>query len=351
MRRGPGNRLPQRAASRERVTIHDVASEAGVSVATVSRTLSGSRPVSPQAARAVLAATVKLDYRANYLARALRSQATLTVGMVVPQIANPFFPGLVQSVERSLHAHGRALFLCDSEDDPDREANRIDALLNRQVDGLVIIPCDFEGSADAVKEASHRVPVVQLDRHTVRSGVDCVSVDNASGINSMLMHLEGTRKRLAFVGADTVMSTARERLDAYIAGSGRLDPSNPGRVMLGDFSLDWGREAASSLHTDGQLPDAVVCANDLIAMGVAQRLRSLGVRIPEDVAVSGFDDIGFAEVCEPSLTSVRQPVAELGAESVRLLLARLSGLRGSQQHVRFTPQLIVRSSTRAASHD
>lgn len=331
------------------ITMRDVAEAAGVSVATVSRVLSGNRPVRPEIATSVREASERLGYRTHYVARALRRQSTQTVGMVVPYIANPFFPGVVQAVERSLHAGGHALFLCDSQDDPEIEADRVRALVDRRVDGLLVIPCDAEASAEAVREAARRVPLVQLDRCVEGVEGDHVGVDDAAGIAVVLDHLWACgRRRLVFVGAHESISTAGERLAAYRRGAVRFHPDSQQDVLLDDFSIEWGRRAAQRLSARRQLPEAIVCANDLIALGVVQRLRAARLEVPRDVAVTGFDDIGFAALGDPPLTTVRQPVEAIGEESVRLLLGRLAGEEAAPQRVRLAPELVVRASTVAA---
>jgi LacI family transcriptional regulator len=329
------------------VTLRDVARVSGCSVATVSRVLAGTRPVGAETARRVRAAAESLGYRPNQVARALRSRSTGTIGLVLPQIMNPFFPSLVREVEHALHAGGRGLLLADCDDDPATEADRITALLDRQVDALLVIPVDEKRSRDAVALAAARVPLVLLDRACGPGIADSVAVDNAAGMALVLDHLAGTgRRRFCFLGAAGTASTAVERRIAYETGVAALDPSAPGRVELGDFSVEWGRAAVDRIRP--ARPDAVICANDLIAVGAVQRLRQLGVDVPGEVAVTGFDDIPMASLAEPALTTVRQPAAEVAAEALRLLDQRLAG-RGAEAHrsVRLAPELVVRASSSA----
>src|SRR5918998_348563 len=191
------------------VTIREVAEEAGVSIATASRALSGSRQVTPTTRRAVLAASERLGYRANTVARSLRMGSTATVGMVVPVISNPYFPLLVEAVERELSAGGRELLLCDSQDDVAIEAARVGALLDRRVDGLLFIPCDRRLSAATLSRARARVPVVQLDRSVDGEDADFVGVDNEVGIRDVVEHLAASgRRTFALVSSEEVDSTA-----------------------------------------------------------------------------------------------------------------------------------------------
>ncbi|MEV0375177.1 LacI family DNA-binding transcriptional regulator [Streptomyces sp. NPDC050636] len=331
------------------VTLRDVARASGCSVATVSRVLAGTRPVGAETARTVREAAERLGYRPNQVARALRSRSTGTVGLVLPQITNPFFPALVRELEHALHAEGRAVLLADCDDDPVTEAARIGAFLERQVDALLVIPVDERRSRDAVASAAARVPLVLLDRGCGPGVADSVAVDNAAGMALVLEHLAATgRRRPCFVGAAGTASAAVERRTAYEAGAGALGPEAAGRVELGDFSVEWGRAAVDRIWPSGPAGrlDALVCANDLIAVGALQRLRQLGADVPGEVVVTGFDDIPLAGLADPALTTVRQPAAELAAEAAWLLARQPAGGGvGSRRTVRLAPELVVRASS------
>ncbi|WP_078901237.1 LacI family DNA-binding transcriptional regulator [Actinacidiphila yeochonensis] len=301
------------------VTLRDVASLSGCSVSTVSRVLAGTRPVGEEIAVRVRAAAETLGYVPNQVARSLRSRSTGTVGLVLPQITNPFYPSLVRELTHVLHWYGRAALLADSDDDPEVEAGRIADLLGRRVDALLVVPVDERLSRPAVAEAAGRVPLVLLDRGCGPGVADLVAVDNAAGIVQILDHLAATgRRRPCFVGAAGTDSAAAERRAAFDAGAAAFLPEGErALVELGDFSVAWGRAAVDRLWPSR--PDAVVCANDLIAIGALQRLRELGVDVPGDVAVTGFDDVPMASLTAPALTTVRQPVHELASEAAALL--------------------------------
>ncbi|MDC7335731.1 LacI family DNA-binding transcriptional regulator [Streptomyces lydicus] len=326
------------------VTLKDVALASGCSIATVSRVLAGTRPVGAETARTVRAAAEALGYRPNHVARALRSRSTGTVGLVLPQITNPFFPSLVRELEHALHAADRAVLLADCDDDPVTEAARINALLARRVDALLLIPVDERRSREAVATAAARVPLVLLDRGCGPGVADSVAVDNVAGMALVLDHLAATgRRRPCFIGAAGTASAAAERRAAYEA---EPPPSTrrPRPRRSGDFSVEWGRAAVDRLWPSR--PDAVVCANDLIAAGALQRLRQLGADVPGEVAVTGFDDIPLAGLADPALTTVRQPLAELAAEAARLLArSPAAGPPAARRAVRLAPELVVRASS------
>jgi LacI family transcriptional regulator len=186
-----------------------------------------------------------------------------------------------------------------------------------------------------------------MDRFVERVEIDFVGVDNEDGIRSTVEYLRRTGCRtFAFIGSRTVDSSAGERLAAYRRAVTKIDPDGAQRVVLGDYTLDSGAEAAQRLLADGALPDAIVCAADIIALGVIATLRTAGVSVPGEVSVTGFDDIGFAAVSAPPLTTLRQPADEIGAEAVQLLGDRQNGSTDGVQKRRVRPELIVRASTR-----
>jgi LacI family transcriptional regulator len=336
---GPGDGI------RRATTLRDVALRAGVHPSTASRALSGSRAVRPELVRAVRQAARDLDYQVNHIGRALRRQASGTIGVVVPDIDNPFFPAMVQAIDRALHRQDCGLFLCDANNDPEVETDRLRVLLQRQVDGVIISPVHRQRSAKAIQQAAREVAVVQVDR-SVDAPTDIVAVDQAQAINLLIDHVTALgRERIGFITSDDSVSTAAERLTAYRARMAG-DRGAFARVYVGDLSLQWGGEVARTIVAARKpLPDALICANDLIALGAMQQLRRAGVRIPDDVAVTGIDDTPFGRVSEPELTTIRQPVDQIGDEAVAMLLRRRQDPGRAPRRLTLSPELIVRRST------
>jgi LacI family transcriptional regulator len=320
----------------------DVANAAGVSMATVSRVLSGTRPVKPEVAALVEQAARRLGYETNVVARSLRTKTTDTVGMVVPRISNPYFPALVEAVERELQSENRQLLLCDSQGSVEIEAARIGAILARRVDGLLIIGCEREGSAPMLRRAGSAVPLVQIDRLCDGCPGDYVGTDDALGIRMIVEHLRSVgAQTFAFVSAKPVTSSAQSRLDSFRA----TVPGTPSSdIFLGDFSYEWGQHAGALIGSR-TTPDAIVCGADLIALGLLNSLSAVGVRTPDDVLVTGYDDISFASLSNPGLSTVRQPVEAIGIESVRMLHQRLTNPNSTEQSRTLKPSLVVRRSS------
>jgi len=328
-----------------RVTIRDVAERAGVSTATVSRALSGARPVSPSVHEQVTRAADDLGYSLNGIASALRRSRTDTVGMVVPSIANPFFTALVEGVEHALQQAGRQLFLCSSRSDPDLEAQRLRSLVARQVDGIVISPVHGVRSLEAVAWAADQLPLVQVDRYVAGVDSDWVGVDDDIALRLVVDHLADRGVRTAaFVSSTLTNSSTELRVAGFREHTARRGIA-VGQVLLGDYSIGWGREAMQRLLATGPLPDAVACADDLIALGVLQVCAEAGVAVPADLLVTGFDDIPYAALSDPPLTTVRQPQDDIADEAVRLLSAALGPDRAAPARSALAPSLVVRAST------
>ncbi|MBF4582814.1 LacI family DNA-binding transcriptional regulator [Curtobacterium sp. VKM Ac-2865] len=329
------------------VTLADVALRAGVSITTASRVLARSRTVSPGAQAAVERAATELGYAGNGVARALRRQRTDAVGMVVPSIRNPFFTALVDAVERTLQTTGRVLYLCDARDDVEVEARHLRSLVARGVDGIVVSPCADDRSTAAVVEAAAHVPLVQLDRHVPEPVADWVGLDDRVAMDLVVGRLAERGVRSAgFVTASIANSSTRERAAGFADACARFGiRTDPRWTVPAAFTIADGVDAGArfvELGTDR--PAAVVCADDLLAIGVTHALVAGGLRIPEDVAVTGLDDLEFARYVTPPLTTVRQPTTRMAEEVLRLLDRAPSTDRTPGVRIALPPALVVRAS-------
>lgn len=299
-------------------TMADVARLAGVSVATVSRTLSGTRAVDPAMQQRVTTAAAQLGYQVNLVGRALRQTRTSTVGLVVPDLDNPYFSALAQQLSRAFSDSGTDLLVFSADGSLATEARGIRSFLGRQVDALVLIPVHEQRSEASVETAASSVHTIQLDRRVPGTAASYVGVSNRDGMRLVHDHVVAAvdlaTHPVVYVGASPDSSSAHERLDGARRWFSAEVPT-----LLGDFSAAWGRQAAARLLADGWTGATIVTAADVIALGVLAHLLHEGRSVPGDFRVIGFDGIGAAALAHPSLTTVRQPVEQM-ARSIRALI-------------------------------
>jgi LacI family transcriptional regulator len=333
---GWGNRMPNRTP--HRVTIRDVASDAGLSISTVSRVLSGARAVAPDIAGRVRESADRLGYRVDSIGRSLRTQRTNTIGLVVPDITNPFFPALVQAIEHAARDRGFGVLIADADNDPDVERSAVRTLVDRRVDAILISPTHLTASLPGLAEAARVVRTIQIDR-VIDETLPFVRVDQVGPVASIVQHLRTTgRRHIAFIGQQMTITTSLERERAFRQLVAASFPAEPPRVLPGRMSAESGQTAAHEILASWPETDAIVCANDLIAVGVLQELDSRGAR--SAIAVSGFDDTMVADALD--LTSVRQPVEAL-ADAAVAAVADMSGVMSIQ--LALASEVIFRGST------
>lgn len=333
--------MPRRAA----VRLREVAAEAGVSLSTASRALSGVGASSATTA-AVAAASKRLGYRPDPVARAMRTRSTSLAGILVPTISDPFFAELVEALEGALHRYKLDAILGDSGGSVEEEDRRLKTLVDRKVDGLIVVPAHHRASTAALRHAARSVPVVQVDRHIDDAAGDYVGLDNAAGIRAALEHLaeQGCRDFI-FVSDNGATSTGQARLQAFRTAVRHFSDLRARQPLLGTYTVRFGQDAVERLMRQQALPDAIVCGADIVALGVVRALHQHKVQIPGEVKVTGFDGTLFTELCDPPLTTLRQPVGTIAAEAARLLAARLGGDTSPAQRSEFAPVLVVRRSS------
>jgi LacI family transcriptional regulator len=326
-------------------SIYDVAREARVSVFTVSAVINRKGRVSGTLARRVDAAIRKLNYRPNLLARSLAKQRTHTIGVIVTDIANPFFPAIVRAAEDAAQTSGYTVLLCNSDDKQEKEARYLELLLSRRVDGIILNKTP--GKLSPVQQqmlADPRVPVILLMRTCPGLRVDVVQTDDKQGAVEAVSHLARLgRKTIALVGGPVDVSNARARKQGYRQA---LEQANleyrPELSFDGDYRIDSGYRAGLALLP--RRPDAVLVTNYLMTVGFMKAADELGMQCPQDFALVSFDDYPWLGCFRPRLTTIELPKYELGATAVRLLLERMDGKRTRAKTVILQPQLRVRES-------
>jgi len=327
-------------------TIRDVAARAGVSVATVSRVVNRSpHRVSPATQRRVLAAVQALGYESNIIARGLKKRTTRTVALIVPDISNPFFPAIARGIEDVACTRGYAVLLCNTYEDLERERAYLDLLAKRMVDGLIFATV---GSNTRHLRALRRErrPVVLVARDVAGVHIDTVLVDNFRGEYQATTHLIALGHRcIAHITGPRSLHVAAERRRGYLQALEAAGiPRAEAVVVEGDFAAEGGRQAVRGLLERGVRFTAIVAANDLMAIGAMEALRQAGRRIPQDVAVVGFDDITFASLVTPALTTVAQPKYRMGQLAMERLLELMGGTDQLGRQTVLIPQLVIRES-------
>jgi LacI family transcriptional regulator len=328
-------------------TVKEVARIAGVSVATVSRVINDSGYVKPDLKVRVLQAMKALHYKPSALARSLRTKRTHNVGVLIPQIDHPFFGTLAFNIEKGLFERGYHCFTCSAEEKPEKEAAYIDALLSQKVDGCLVVP--IGASPTAIQRLlGSGVPVVLVDRDVPDVPVDRVLSDNHGGACQVVRYVLGLGHRhMRIIGTSETSASMRARLrgvrEACLNSGVPCEPVCYLQDSLDQFRA--GYEAARQLLADNPRPTAIVALTDVIAIGVIHAAAELGLQIPRDLSVTGFDNITLASYVMPTLTTVMQDLQGLGREAVDLLVSRLENPDKSPVTRTLSTQLIVRQST------
>jgi LacI family transcriptional regulator len=340
------------AVQKSPVSVKDVAALAGVSVGTVSNVVNSSAVVSEATRQRVEDAIVKLGWVRNESARQLRAGRSRSIGMVVMEIANPFFTDIVGGVEDYVQERGYAVQLGNSAQQVSRELRQLELFEEQRVRGVLLAPIREIGDRIA-RLRRQGIPVVLVDRAAGVADVCSVSVDDVEGGRLAVAHLvELGHQRIAFVGGPKRLQQVRDRSLGARLGASAMGPD--GHLMtLSTPRMDTksGVSAAAeiALMTATERPTAVFAANDLLAIGLLQGFVTQGMRVPEDVAIIGYDDIAFAAAAAVPLSSIRQPREILGRRAAELLFEEVEALEGDvphqHQHVQFVPELIVRRST------
>jgi LacI family transcriptional regulator len=335
-----------------RATIAEVAKKAGVSKATVSRVLSGNYAyLRPETRQRVEATIEALAYRPSSIARSLTSKRTQTAGVMIADMGNPFYPDVLRGIEDAALKEGYNVFLCNTNYDLTRGMDYVHSLVDKRVDGVLIMTSAFSPAWLEELDANH-VPVVILDWEVQARGsnVSSIGVDFRRGIQAAVEHLINLgHRRFAHVSGPALLPTSSYRSDAFLQALGGFGiAADEVAIVEGNLRIDGGRRALSHLLALPHPPTAVLAANDLTAIGLLQEAHARGVRVPHDLSVVGIDDIWLAAQTDPPLTTVALPRYEIGALAMRLLFDLLNQpgdhyIEGVTTRVRTT--LVVREST------
>jgi len=329
-------------------TIKDVAARAGISYATVSRALNGKYGVSRKTRDRVEALAREMGYRPNAIAQGLVNRATMTIGLIIPDITSPFYPRLSLGIEDTMLKSGYNVFLCNTNWNPDREKDYLDNLIQKQVDGLIISSI-ARHAVDIESLIPEDMPLVYVSSYPEGTDRSYVLIDNIRGADMAVTHLIARkRKKIAFIGSDQELHSLEDRLSGYRMALERagLRPEES-MVVLDKFRERSGYEMIRNLLEGGVTPDGVFAENDLLAMGVVQGIQDAGLKVPEDISVIGFDDIPIASHPDIQLSTIHQPKYRIGTYAGEILLRQLGQNTAEQKVERMSlePELLVRGTS------
>lgn len=326
-------------------SIYDVARESRVSVFTVSAVVNNKAHVGKKLRVRVEAAIRKLNYRPNLLARSLAKQKTHTIGMIVPDIANPFFPMVVRGAEDAAQKRGYNLLLCNSDDTQAKEESALELLLAKRVDGILLTKaiCDLNPSLFQMIQEM-KVPIVLVMRTYPKLSKDAVITDDYQGAYEAVSHLARSgRKRIGLIGGPLKVSNGKARWEGFRDALKENGLGYDGALVVeGDYRVESGYRGGNLLLS--HRPDGIYVANYLMTVGFLKAAEEMGMRCPEDFGLVSFDDYPWLGIFQPKLTTVELPKYQLGMEAAELLLERIAGNNGPNVLRKLLPELRVRES-------
>ena len=331
------------------ITIEYIARLANVSKATVSRVINNKAEGVGKETRARVQAFIdQYDYRPNLLARGVATSQTKTIGLVIPDITNPFFPAVVKSIEEYANVHGYSVILCDTNASPEREKKSVSTLIASRVDGVILATTLDEKAEWSWDFGKYNIPCVLIDRRLNDEDYNAsVFVDNDYASYIATEHLiRHGQSKIAFLTGPKNLSTTSERLEGHRSALKHYNiPYSEALISEGEYSFVGGAQATRRLLASGAEFHAVVASNDMMAIGAMRVLREQGLRIPEDVEIIGFDNIDISAMVDPALTTMEQPIYEMGSKAAEALIALMGGRTLAEKNIRLEAKLVIREST------
>lgn len=329
-------------------TIVEVAKRASVSIATVSNVIRGTKRVSPELQERVKAAIRELDYSPNAIARGLKVKQTRMLGMVLPDITNPFFPGIIRGAEDTAFDRDYFLVTANTDEQIGRERRLLAALRSYRADGILLASAPGSDTSHIRRTISSGVSVVFLDRPVSGVDADAVLLDNVRGARECVRHLlQLGHRRIAIITGPLKLQNARERLQGYEEALRESDvPIDQSLILEGDYRLESGHRLATQLLKNRSAASAIFVCNGVMTVGVLNAFEETGVQCPRDMSLATFDDLTLDHSSHSHLTAVVQPSYEMGARAATLLIDRIEGrLTGDPIVLRVVPTLVIREST------
>lgn len=331
-------------------TIYDVAEKAEVSIATVSKVINQTGRIGEKTRKRVIEVMKDLNYSPSVVASALTGKNTYTVGLLVPDIANPFFAEMARSVEDRGHELGFNVVMCSTDHDEEKEAQYISLLRRKSVDGLILASVIQN---DEILKAliKQNLPVALISRDMPSLAVDTVIVDDFIGGYAATEHLiELGHEKIAVLAEKMTVTSSRERVRGYQKALEEAGlPVEDDWMRISDFTVEAGKQSTRELLDSPDRPSAIFACNDMLAIGAIQATREKGLSVPDDLSVVGFDDTVLATMIDPPLTTVAQPIQDMGSKVMDLLVEEIKKEKRTKQRVVLLPELVIRESTKVPS--
>lgn len=330
-------------------TIYDVAREAGVAPSTVSYVLNNTKNVKESTRRKVMDAVEKLNYTPSSIARSLKTKTTSTIGIVLPDISNPFFSEITKGIEDVANEYGYTVFICNTYENIQKEEKYLNTFLSKDIDGLILVSTSTQNFNDM----NLKIPIVAVDRKVAIDSDKCgyISVDNEKGGYDAVYYLmKKTPGKVLVLSGPTYINTYAERLlgckKAFENNGRSFSDDIVFEVLKDHISIDGGFKMMKGMVEKGiiQPGDGVFATNDLIAIGAIKALQKMGYRVPKDIKIIGFDDIYPSSLITPALTTIAQPKYEMGAEAMKMLYGFIYNEKNMEKTLRLVPELIERES-------
>lgn len=332
---------------KKKPSLIDVAKHAKVHISTVSRTITQTGKISPETQEHVRRVMQELGYKPNRVARRLRARGGKRhlIGLIIPNIQNPFFADLARGVEDVAYRNNFAVMLCNYDEDAEKERFYLDVMQAESVDGIILPPA-HEDDPDVLRINRGGIPVVCVDRSLSDPTIDKVEVDNEQGAFVAVAHLiQRGHRRIGLISGPGDTSTGRKRLEGYRRAHAEAGLAvDESLIRFGDYKQESGRELAARLLSLPQPPSALFACNNLMLIGAIETIFARKLKIPQQVALIGYDDLPLAPVFDPPLTVVQQPAYEVGRQAAELLFRRLDHPQSETANVQLLPELVVRGS-------
>lgn len=330
------------------MSLEEVAKRARVSISTVSRVLNGIAVVKASTRTKVMRSAAELNYHPNLNARSLARGKSRALGMVVSNLANPYFFDVFRALEKAAHAHGYEVLVANTDYSSDQLVKSVRTMIGRRVSGLAVIVSEM--APDLIDElTANEIPTVFHDVGTVTRNISNIRIDYRRAIERVVEYLHSLgHSRLAYIGHHSQLSPTSAREAAFLEAVSRWMPAATHRTVTAQDGFDGGRQAAREILASGERPTAIICVNDFMAVGALRELREQGLRVPEDVSVTGFDNIKLSEYCSPPLTTVHLPRDRIGQLAFDMLVPETVEGKPPGREVLIDPELVVRESTAPA---